>query len=87
MHKQCIVWLTLCWILSSGCGSDFGDKTSGQACTRSAQCKRGLRCLEGFCHPRKKRAPPADEGARDAGEPDAEVEPEPTTGAAARSQM
>ena len=76
MRTKCIVWLTLCWLAGSACGPDFGDKTSGQACTRSSQCARGLLCREGACHPLKKKpamAPEADAGAMGA-DADAEVD-------------
>ena len=72
MRTKLIVWLTLCWLGGSACDSDFGNKTSGQACTRSSQCAAGLRCREGLCHARRSEAP--DEPVRDAGEPDADVD-------------
>lgn len=77
MHTRRIVWLTLCWLAGSACDSDFGDKTSGQACTRSTQCARGLQCREGLCHPKKKKAPAVI--LPDAGELDADAEIEETT--------
>jgi hypothetical protein len=74
MQMKLIVSLTLCWLMSSACcDSDFGSKSSGQACTRSSQCSKGLRCLEGLCHSNRK---PGEPSAPDAGEPDAETEPE-----------
>jgi hypothetical protein len=72
MQMKLIVSLTLCWLMSSACNSDFASKTSGQACTRSSQCAKGLRCLEGSCHSKRKLAPMS----ADAGEPDAEASPE-----------
>lgn len=68
-----IVSLTLCWLMSSACESDFGSKTSGQACTRSSQCAKGLMCLQGLCHSKRK---PVQPDVPDAGESDAEAAPE-----------
>jgi hypothetical protein len=81
MQMKLIVSLTLCWLVSSACDSDFGHKTSGQACTRSSQCGKGLRCLEGACHSKHKQAPDREADASEsdaetpseAGEPPAEV--------------
>jgi hypothetical protein len=67
MRMKHILWLTLCWLMGSACASDFGNKTSGQACTRSSQCAAGLRCREGLCHRKRGEAQP--DAARDAGEP------------------
>jgi hypothetical protein len=72
-QMKLLVSLTLCGLLSSACDSEFGSKTSGQACTRSAQCAKGLQCREGVCHSKRKAAPRAME---DAGEPDAMTESE-----------
>jgi hypothetical protein len=72
MQMKLIVSLTLCWLASSACDSDFASKTSGQACTRSSQCAKGLRCLEGVCHSKRKLVA----SSSDAGEPDAETSPE-----------
>ena len=78
MQTKRFVWLTLCWLAGSACDPDFGDKTSGQACTRSTQCARGLVCREGLCHSKKKRMlPPAP--AVDAGELDADASVEEPT--------
>lgn len=80
MQMKLIVSLTLCWLMSSACDSDFGSKPSGQACTRSSQCAKGLRCREGSCHSRHKEARTSDAGesdaeaSSDAGEPQAEVQ-------------
>ena len=71
MWTKHILWLTLCWLVGSGCAADFGSKTSGQACTRSAQCAAGLRCREGLCH--RRRSESSSEPARDAGEPDVDA--------------
>ncbi len=73
MLMKLLVSLTLCGLLSSACDSEFGSKVSGQACTRSSQCAKGLRCLKGSCHSKRK---PLGEKAYDAGELDAEVESE-----------
>ena len=77
MRMKHILWLTLCWLLGSACASDFANKTSGQACTRSSQCAEGLRCREGLCH-RRRGEPPADV-VRDAGEPDVDAADEQAT--------
>jgi hypothetical protein len=77
MRTKHIVWLTLCWLTGSACDSNFGNKTSGQACTRSSQCADGLRCREGLCHPRRSEPPP--DAARDAGEPDVDATDEQPT--------
>jgi hypothetical protein len=74
LPMKILVSLTLCGLLSSACDSEFGSKTSGQACTRTSQCAKGLLCLEGLCH--SKRKPQQEEPAADAGEPDATTEPE-----------
>lgn len=66
MRTKCIVWLTLWWLAGSACDSDFGTKTSGQACTRASQCAEGLWCRKGACEPRKK-ASPAPAAQRDGG--------------------
>lgn len=73
MLMKLLVSLTLCGLLSSACDSEFGSKASGQACTRSSQCAKGLRCLEGVCHSKRK---PREMVEYDAGEPDAALEPE-----------
>jgi hypothetical protein len=73
MQMKLIVSLTLCWLASSACDSDMGHKSAGEACTRSSQCRMGLRCLEGSCHSKRKLAPAS---MVDAGEPDAEASPE-----------
>lgn len=49
MHIWRIGCLTLFWLTGSACDSEFGNKSAGQACTRSAQCAEGLRCREGSC--------------------------------------
>lgn len=49
------------YLLSSGCGSDLGDKERGEACTRDAECEEGLTCEGGVC----------DSRLQDAGEEDA----------------
>ena len=77
MQTKRIVWLTLCWLAGSACDSDFGEKTSGQACTRSIQCAKGLQCREGLCLPPKKKAPAASEP--DAGELEADAEIDEST--------
>jgi hypothetical protein len=82
MQMKLILSLTLCWFMSSGCDSDFGSKTSGQACTRSAQCAKGLRCQEGLCHAKHRPAPiepDASEADAEAA-PDAAPPPEPVEG-------
>ena len=73
MVIKLLVSLTLCGVLSSACDSEFGSKASGQACTRSSQCAKGLRCLEGLCHSKRKLA---REKAYDGGALDAAMEPE-----------
>jgi hypothetical protein len=77
MQTKLIVRLTLCWLMSSACDSDFGNKTSGQACTRSSQCAHGLRCREGACHSKRKPVPTTD---LDATEPDAGPDGSPEGG-------
>jgi hypothetical protein len=77
MRTKHIVWLTLCWLTGSACDSDFGNKTAGQACTRSSQCAPGLLCREGLCHPKRSDVQPAPE--RDAGEPDVDAADEQPT--------
>jgi len=71
MHIWRIGCLTLFWLAGSACDSELGNKSSGQACTRSAQCAEGLRCRDGLC-----RSTKDDEhaGARDAG---ADVDAQP----------
>jgi hypothetical protein len=72
MVMKLLVSLTLCGVMSSACDSEFGSKASGQACTRTSQCAKGLRCLEGLCHSKRKPR----EVPYDAGEPDSAMEPE-----------
>lgn len=73
MRTKVIVWWTLCSLAGSACASDFGSKSSGQACTRTSQCAAGLGCREGLCHALHRRE------ARDAGEPDIDAaEPQVT---------
>lgn len=75
MRTNHIVFLTLCWLAGSACASEFGNKSSGQACTRSSQCAEGLRCREGLCHP--KRSEQRAETTPDAGEPDVDAADDP----------
>lgn len=58
-------------LLVGGCGSDLGDKTRGEACTRDAECENGLACEGGVCD-----LPMRDAGEQDAtsGAPDAAAE-------------
>ncbi len=39
-----------CAALFGACAaSDLGNKSAGEACTRSGQCVRGLSCVQGSC--------------------------------------
>lgn len=71
MHNWRIGCLAAVWLSSSACDSKLGDKSPGEACTRTAQCAEELRCREGTCQPMDEPEPDAgtDAEADDALEP------------------
>jgi hypothetical protein len=45
--------------MGPSCGSDFGDKGTGEPCTRDGECLEGLECVGGTC-----RAPSTTDAAQ-----------------------